>query len=51
MTARSDKIQSVKEMDSAFGDAEMLSYILRYHLLMATKYNTVPVPVAARSKA
>ena len=30
----------MKELDSAHGDAEMLSYILHYHLLMATKYNT-----------
>ena len=35
MTARSEKIQSVKEMDSAYGDAAMPSSILRYHLLMA----------------
>lgn len=45
MTARSDKIQSVKELDSAYGDAEMLSYILRYHLLMATKYNSVSIKI------
>jgi len=45
MTAKSDKIQSVKELDSAYGGAEMLSYILHYHLLTATKYNTVSIKI------